>query len=217
MTTGTTWRRVLLRRTEDVSWKWQWLGTEMKRFNASANTTWTCSRPQVRTVNWYGCWICCAPRVILRYIYWCLHYGTVLPYPPMWTSNIIFQLQQLGPSVAFQTIPSFPSRMAAYIAAQTCSPCTSTRTPLASSRIPYISNVIQRPTFAYSYAMLCLSVPYWSEYVCHIRWAFHGIPGMSHHNPTYKDTFTSVHQKMLCEFGDQLIHNPSKRADQWYL
>ena len=36
---------------------------------------------------------------------------------------------------------------------------------------------------------------------------------MSHHNPTYKDTFTNVHQKLLHEFSHQLIHNPSRRAD----
>ena len=36
---------------------------------------------------------------------------------------------------------------------------------------------------------------------------------MSHHNPTYKDTFTDVHQKLLQDFSDQLINNPSKRAD----
>jgi hypothetical protein len=36
---------------------------------------------------------------------------------------------------------------------------------------------------------------------------------MSHHNPTYKDKFTDVHQKLLQEFSHQLIHNPSKKAD----
>lgn len=36
---------------------------------------------------------------------------------------------------------------------------------------------------------------------------------MSHHNPTYKETFTDVHQKLLHEFSHQLIHNPSKKAD----
>lgn len=36
---------------------------------------------------------------------------------------------------------------------------------------------------------------------------------MSHHNPTYKETFTGVHQKLLHEFSHQLIHNPSKKAD----
>ena len=36
---------------------------------------------------------------------------------------------------------------------------------------------------------------------------------MIHHNPTYKDKFSDVHQKLLREFSHQLIHNPSKAAD----
>jgi hypothetical protein len=39
------------------------------------------------------------------------------------------------------------------------------------------------------------------------------LPGMIHHNPTYKDKFTDVHRSLLHQFKDQLINNPNKRAD----